>query len=406
MQRIYDPGGMGIAIQILTVLSILLVAENSYAVSCPMAADAYKNLYERLVSFNGLVTKNGGKCDNPGLAESLDGLTKDYLAFKTLKYTLEHDYYVDLDKQIKRDANGEIKEIQEKRIAITEIGTVNQIEKFSNIINSRASTIINAISKSECLDDKEKKSVLSSTASVIQEVTAVAAVFTGPYSVALSVGGAAVTGIMKAIDTAVQKSKMGYDFNQRDDRILFASYLCTYKNIQEEINQLKLPSTQLSRLEKLSQAYDEKIKLIDSKPEAAAFKKQRELNDLVNSQLMKFSDQLNTIKTKDYGADVWAKCSDISTLASSDLSFVDSNTDANSKISFKPIAQREECWSTTHYDKTAVTSRNDFSFSLIDNYINQVLGSMKNKLDEILITGENARLAREQKNKENHISNT
>ena len=212
-------------------------------VQCPTPHPKYTDILKRLES---LSTAFKEKEDCKSIATEIDELHK--------KYRDGNRSLIDPAKKL-----GEAKIKEKKELSIDDI---KNLTSYSEQVTSSVGAILQKLqSKPHCLAEKNT-SVLGAMSDIVQETTGIAAQYTGPYGIAISVGGAAVSGILRGINYLLDQHAGGVDFRDREQRKLFVANLCSYHNVRTEIEDLINPEKRMASLSVLKAEMVEKRKLI------------------------------------------------------------------------------------------------------------------------------------------------
>lgn len=389
----------------MRVMMLLLASFTAQANQCPIPAKVYRDLHERLAGFQGLVSKSAGTCDQHNFAEAITKLGTNYNQFKILKFKLENEYGVDLERKVVVDASGTVVQSIQNRMVITDMERVNQVRDFTENVTNSLVDVINSVRKTDCLSTAEKKSVLSTSATIIQEVTSIAGTFAAPYGMTLAVGGNVVSGVMKGIDSVIQGSKHGYDFvRSEDDRLIFSNYICTYENLRNEMEEASLPFEKFSSFKTLEDRYVEKVQLLTSFETGKKYWDQHYKNQSTLQELAGFEDQYLQIKNRKNNGNVnfYNTCYDYSLLMKSDMSVVSNHTQLSSENYFTGVPQTaQECWSQSDIQSTISVME-----SKVEIYLQANRTFLSTQLNSILQVGEQERVSRQNINLSNGTFNS
>ena len=142
----------------------------------------------------------------------------------------------------------------------------------SDRVISKAKSIVDQLLvQPQCMQEYGV-SALQLISSVTQQVTGLASAFSGPYGVPVSLGGAAISGILQGIDLLIQKHDYGYKFNKAEHRNLFVTNLCTYHDIRQEIVDMLYPANRILTYQTLIDELNiREHQLVDSFPLCAEY---------------------------------------------------------------------------------------------------------------------------------------
>jgi hypothetical protein len=113
----------------------------------------------------------------------------------------------------------------------------DQIEELGSLANSVSQTLmqtIDLVKGSKCIDEANKPSFLSTLSGVTKEVSAVVGNMTGPYGMAISLGGSILAEAIDGIDAFFQ-GKNPYNFNNPDEELLFTNQFCAFTEAQKDV---------------------------------------------------------------------------------------------------------------------------------------------------------------------------
>ncbi len=107
-------------------------------------------------------------------------------------------------------------------------------------MTERASMAINDVigqvtNNKKCVDGKNKGSFMAKLSGVVKGVSTVVGTVSGPYGMAVNLGGTLVSSAISGIDN-YYKSQNPYKFSDPDDELLFMNQFCSYAEIQKDIN--------------------------------------------------------------------------------------------------------------------------------------------------------------------------
>lgn len=140
-----------------------------------------------------------------------------------------------------------------------EIQKINELtEKASYAITDTIEFLSN---NQNCINDKSKHKFLSNLSGVIKEVSSVIGSVSGPYGMAVSLGGNILTSAITGIDKIFKENRI-YNFKNKDEELLFMNQFCSYAEIQKDINDfvnLKSRPEELKSLSKYLQVKKETI---------------------------------------------------------------------------------------------------------------------------------------------------
>ena len=105
-------------------------------------------------------------------------------------------------------------------------------EKASVSINDVIGQVTN---NKKCVDGKNSASFLAKLSGVVKGVSSVVGTVSGPYGMAVSLGGTMVSAAISGIDT-FYKAKHPYKFSDPNEELLFMNQFCSYAEIQKDIN--------------------------------------------------------------------------------------------------------------------------------------------------------------------------
>ncbi len=212
-------------------------------VQCPTPHPKYTDILKRLES---LSTAFKEKEDCRSIATEIDELHK--------KYRSGNRSLIDPAKKL-----GEAKIKEKKELSIDDI---KNLTDYSEQVTASVGSILQKLQgKPHCLAEKNTP-ILAAVSDIVQETTGIAAQYTGPYGIAISIGGAAVSGILRGINYLLDQQSGGVDFRDREQRKLFVANLCSYHNVRTEIEDLINPEKRMAALTVLKTEMVEKRKLI------------------------------------------------------------------------------------------------------------------------------------------------
>jgi hypothetical protein len=107
--------------------------------------------------------------------------------------------------------------------------------KAEEVSNSIVQTINSLKSNEDCVPKEKKASFLNTLAGVTKEVSGVVASATGPYGMAIALGGNILSGAINTIDKLYKKNKL-YNFKDTQEQMLFMNQFCSFTEAQQEVN--------------------------------------------------------------------------------------------------------------------------------------------------------------------------
>ncbi len=114
-----------------------------------------------------------------------------------------------------------------------------QITALGDLV-SRASTNLSEVVQllgtrgKQCLDSGKQGSFLSGLSGLVREVSTVVGNATGPYGMAVSLGGNMLSSVITGIDVFFKGFFKGYDFSNPDEETLFMNQFCSFAEIQKD----------------------------------------------------------------------------------------------------------------------------------------------------------------------------
>ena len=105
-----------------------------------------------------------------------------------------------------------------------------QVDKLSALTSEVSNSLSQTVALlngagADCVEDKQKAGFLSVLSGVTKEVSAIAGAATGPYGMAITLGGNVLSSAISAIDS-YYKSKKIYDFSNGEEELLFMNQFC------------------------------------------------------------------------------------------------------------------------------------------------------------------------------------
>lgn len=138
----------------------------------------------------------------------------------------------------------------------------SDIDEIDQLVTQAARNLTEVIgmingNKANCLDESDRISFLAKLSGVVSEVSSIAGSVTGPYGMAVSLGGSIISAAITGIDKAYNNK--AYHFKNPDDEILFMNQFCSFSEIQKDIYDYLELSTRQEELQILDSYLGYKI---------------------------------------------------------------------------------------------------------------------------------------------------
>lgn len=154
-------------------------------------------------------------------------------------------------------------------------GEIDQIAKLVGTASGNITELISSLKPTgeKCVDPDQKSSFLSRLSTITKEVSRIVGGLSGPYGVAITLGGATLSSALAGIDSVFQArsydwipfyGKNDFDYTDSNDETLFMNQFCAFTEVQKEVNEyLNMPAhkQELEALEKYLEVKVEDIKL-------------------------------------------------------------------------------------------------------------------------------------------------
>ncbi len=128
------------------------------------------------------------------------------------------------------------------------------IQKYAYSATQVFFKFMGAIKNSSCFErEKTKSQALSNAASIITEITRLAAMVSGPYGAPITLFGSLTSGVLTGLKTYVSAANPGYDFKEKSQRDAYANTLCSYYEIRQQLVNSTHPMKRVSELTKLQE---------------------------------------------------------------------------------------------------------------------------------------------------------
>ncbi|HXH32197.1 MAG TPA: hypothetical protein VNJ01_15435 [Bacteriovoracaceae bacterium] len=113
---------------------------------------------------------------------------------------------------------------------------LNTIAALTESASMAINDVIGQVSNNKkCVDGKNSASFMSKLSGVVKGVSTVVGTVSGPYGMAVNLGGTMVSAAITGIDKYF-KSQNPYKFSNPDEELLFMNQFCSYAEIQKDIN--------------------------------------------------------------------------------------------------------------------------------------------------------------------------
>lgn len=118
---------------------------------------------------------------------------------------------------------------------------VEELGELAKTVSNSLMQTIDLIKGSNCVDEKDKPSFLSTLSGVTKEVSTVVGNVTCPYGMAISLGGNILAKAIDGIDSFF-KGKNPYNFKNQEEELLFTNQFCAFTEAQKDVTDyLSLP---------------------------------------------------------------------------------------------------------------------------------------------------------------------
>lgn len=151
------------------------------------------------------------------------------------------------------------------------------IETMGGLVRDFTSNLMESISflsgaGNNCIAPESKAGFLSTLASVTNEVATVVGNTTGPYGMAVSLGGNLISEVINGIDVFFKSNDI-YDFENKDEELLFMNQFCAFTEAQKDVADIIGMDFRISEMTDLNKYLNVKINdLIKNCPECKAYK--------------------------------------------------------------------------------------------------------------------------------------
>lgn len=224
---------------LISQIAFTALAGTTTVVQCPTPHPRYTEILKRLESIASSF-KESAECK--AIGAEVDELLKKYR--ESNRNLLEPGKKLGLSK---------INERQELTVE-----EANSLSEYSQDVTSSVGAIVEKLTNSpRCLNEKNTP-VLTTVADIVQETTGIASQYTGPYGIAIAVGGTAIGGILRGISVLQERYNDGFDFRERDKRKLFVSNICSYHNARVEIEDIINPENRITSVDNLKVEMEQK----------------------------------------------------------------------------------------------------------------------------------------------------
>lgn len=149
-------------------------------------------------------------------------------------------------------------------------GEIDQISKLVGTASANIAEVITSLTSigEKCVDPDQKSSFLAKLSVLTKEVSSIVGNLSGPYGVAINLGGSTLSAVLTGIDSIFSarsyswiRGKNSFDYSSKSDEILFMNQFCSFTEVQKDVNDyLAMPTKQLE-LETLEKFLE--IKLSD-----------------------------------------------------------------------------------------------------------------------------------------------
>jgi hypothetical protein len=146
-----------------------------------------------------------------------------------------------------------------------------EIKIISSLVGTASANITEVISSFKnvgetCIDSDGKTSFLSRLSVLTKEVSNIVGNLSGPYSVAVNLGGSTLASTLSGIDRIFQarsyswiRGRRSFDYTVREDEVLFMNQFCAFTEIQKDVNEYLATPTRQLELEALENFLEVKV---------------------------------------------------------------------------------------------------------------------------------------------------
>lgn len=173
------------------------------------------------------------------------------------------------------------------------------VESYATKLTTTTSDLIAVITGNDACFAEDKQGLsLSFITSLIGEGAKVLSLVGGPTGGTISLAANVITGFLKGMDE-VRKNKIGYKFENFDQRVAYANTLCSFFEYRRELDSLLNPYDSISTLENLQVVIESQITALSSScPECAV------VIDKVNLKILAGANTPDTLWTEAFEKEI------------------------------------------------------------------------------------------------------
>lgn len=137
---------------------------------------------------------------------------------------------------------------------------INKLSVLTTDISSTLTEIVQSLNTNgqNCVSNKNKTSFLLGLSTVIGSASQVIGNVTGPYAIAINLGGQILAGAIKGIDQIIDKNT--YNFRDDEKEKIFMNQFCAFSEIQKDINDYLNLDTRQEEINELQKFLKIKVK--------------------------------------------------------------------------------------------------------------------------------------------------
>lgn len=138
-----------------------------------------------------------------------------------------------------------------------------QIEVLTDLASRASNSLAQTIgmlngSGANCVDPSDKPSFLGILSGVTKEVSTLVGQATGPYGMAISLGGNIISSAISGIDDYF-KAGRSYNFNNKDEEMLFMNQFCSFVEAKKDVADFVKMDKRIEDLDYLEKYLDKKL---------------------------------------------------------------------------------------------------------------------------------------------------
>lgn len=192
-----------------------------------------------------------------------------------------------------------------------------QIDSLTTLASDAANALTQTISLlngagRDCVAPENKPSFLGVLSGVTKEVSTLVGQATGPYGMAISLGGNILSNAISGIDSFFKSGK-AYDFSNKDEEVLFMNQFCSFVETKKDVIDFVMMDERVNDLEYLEKYLGKKLESAFANcPECVAYDKAFKSKLAADKIVAKIVKDVDIISNIDGKTETISRCSEMS----------------------------------------------------------------------------------------------